>query len=163
MPDQEEVGSYKQVRVRVNLSGSRYVGYVRVYPPKTRVSDVLNEEDSFMSLFDVDSVDPITEGSQLVVHKRRVSYIQAIEEFTRKYNTKVHAGGFVEVKIRLDDFVIGGTVFLPEGLMKSDRSALLGVNPHFLNVKGVSVIGTNERYNFLAVSKNQIRSIEIKG
>jgi len=163
MQVQEEEGSYKQVRVRINLSGSRYVGYVRVYPPKTRVSDVLNEEDSFMTLFDVDSVDPITEGAQLVIHKNRVSYIQAIEEFTRKYNAKAHPGSFVEVKIRLYNADIGGTVFLPEKLMKLNRSSILGVNPHFLNVKDVSIIGTNERYNFLAVSKNQIRSVEIKG
>ena len=163
MPDQERVGSYKQVKVRINLSGSRYVGKVRVYPPKTRVSDVLNEEEPFMNLFEVDSVDPIMEGSQLVVHKRQVSYIQAIEEFTRKYDVKTHAGSFVEAKIRLDNFVMKGSVFLPERLMKSDRSALLGVNLHFLNVKDVSVIGTNERYTFLAISKNKIRSVEIKG
>ena len=162
MQNQEALGPYKQVRVRINLSGNRYVGKVHVYPPKNRVSDVLNEEEPFMTLFEVDSVDPVTEGSQLVIHKNRVSYIQAIEEFTRKY-TKVHPGNFVEVKIRLDNYVIGGAVFLPETLIKRDRAELLGVNPYFLNVKDVSVIGTNERYNFLAVSKNQIRSVEIKG
>jgi len=97
-----------------------------------------------------------------VIHKNLVSYIQAIEEFTRKY-TKVHPGNFVEVKIRLDNYVLGGTVFLPEKLANRDRLELLEVNPHFLNVKNASVIGTNERYNFLAVSKNQIRSVEIKG
>ena len=163
MESQEAVGSYKQVRVRINLSGSRYVGFVHVYPPKTRVSDVLNEEDPFMTLFEVDSVDPVTEGSQLVIHKNRVSYIQAIEEFVRKYNAKVHPGSFIETKIRLDNYVIGGSVFLPDELKARDRSELLKVNPYFLNVKDVSIIGTNERYNFLAVSKNQIRSIEMKG
>ena len=163
MQDQEEVKPYKQVRVRINLSGSRYVGLVHVYPPKTRVSDVLNEEEPFMTLFEVDSVEPVTEGAQLVIHKIRVSYIQAIEEFTRKYNAKVHLGNFIETKIRLDNYVIGGSVFLPEELLKRDRSELLKVNPYFLNVTDVSIIGTNERYNFLAVSKNQIRSIEMKG
>lgn len=162
MQDQEESPAYKKVKVRVNLSGTRYVGNIRVYPPKVRVSDVLNEEKQFMTLSDVDAVDPVAKGASLVVNKALVSYVQVIEEFKRTYHG-VHTGDFVSVKIRTVERQIDGEIFMPAHMMVADRAELLNRAPHFLNVRNAEIIGTKERYDFVAVSTDQIRSLEIGG
>jgi len=160
MQSSDGKSSEKSVKVRINVSGSRYVGYVRVLPPKTRISDVLNEDKPFMTLWEVDSVDPVSKDAKLLINKKQVSYVQALEEFKRNY-TGIHSGTFVDVKIRAIDYLIAGKIFLPTHLLNTDRAELLTLTPFFLNVKDASVTGTHERYTFMAVSKNQIRSIEI--
>jgi hypothetical protein len=160
MPDQETPPPYKKVKVHMNLSRTRYVGYVHVYPPKTRVSDVLNEGHIFMTLSDVDAIESVAKGASLVVNKILVSYVQVVEEFKRHY-LKVHSGEFVQVKIRMVDYQIEGELFIPSHMRGMDRAALLNRSPHFLNVRNCTVIGTRERYDFVAVSAHQIRSLEI--
>jgi hypothetical protein len=113
-----------------------------------------------MTLLEVDSIEPIEKGALLIINKNLISYVQAIEEFKRNYNV-VHSGNFFKVKVRTVEYQIGGEVFLPTHITGRDRSELLSLNPYFLNVKNASIMGTSERYNFMAVSKNQIRSIEI--
>ncbi len=161
MPDHGEQGSSKRVKVRINATGSRYVGYVHVLPPKTRISDVLNDEGDFITLVDVDSVDPVAKEAQLIINKKQISYIQTLEEFSRNY-TGIHTGSFVGVKIRTIDAAIEGEIFLPTHLMNQERAALLTLHRFFLNVKNAAVIGSREKYAFLAVAKAQIRSLEIK-
>lgn len=162
MPEQEAPAPFKKVKIHMNLSKSRYVGYVHLYPPKTRVSDVLNEGHIFMTLSDVDAIESVAKGSSLLVNKVLVSYVQIIEDYQRTY-LKVHSGDFVRVKIRMVDYQIEGEVFIPTHMRGTDRAALLNRTPHFLNVRKGVVMGTRERYDFVAVSTHQIRSIEISG
>lgn len=162
MPDQEENAPYKKVKVHLSLSKSRYVGYVHVYPPKTRVSDLLNEADRFMTLTEVESIESIAKDASLVLNKGLVSYVHVVEEFKRVYH-KVHSGEFVKAKIRMVDFQIEGEVFVPSHMKTMERDAVLNRSAHFLNVRNGVVVGTRERYDYMAVSTHQIRSIEIAG
>jgi hypothetical protein len=162
MPNQEAPPLYKKVKVRMNLSGARYVGHVRVYPPKTRVSDVLNEAQKFMTLSEVEAIDSVAKSASLVVNKGLVSYVQVLEEPKRTYDG-VHTGDFVQVKIRMVDHQIEGELFVPTLMKVTDRAALLNQTAHFLNVRNGVVVGTKERYDFVAVSIHQIRSLEIVG
>jgi hypothetical protein len=113
-----------------------------------------------MTLLEVDSMEPIEKGALLVINKNLISYVQAMEEFKRNYSV-VHTGRFVGVKVRAVEYQIGGEVFLPAHIIGEDPAEFLSLTPYFLNVKNASIKGTSERYNFMAVSKNQIRSIEI--
>src|SRR3990172_3805239 len=115
MVDQGAKDPSKRVKVRINVAGSRYVGYVHVLPPKTRISDVLNNEGDFMTVVEVDSVDAVAKDDQLIINKEQVSYVQALEEFSRNY-TGIHTGSFVGVKIRITDVTIAGDIFLPTRL-----------------------------------------------
>jgi hypothetical protein len=160
MPEMETPPPYKKVKVHMNLSRTRYIGYVHVYPPKTRVSDVLNEGHAFMTLSDVDAIESVAKGSSLLVNKMLISFVQVIEEFKRQY-LKVHSGDFMPVKIRMVDYQVEGELFIPSHLRGMDRAALVNRSPHFLNVRNCTVIGTREKYNFVAVSTHQIRSLEI--
>jgi len=160
MQSQTGAPAFKQVKVRINLSGARYVGYVRVDLPKVRMSDVLNEEHRFMTLSDVDSIDPVAKGASLVVNKSLIVYVQVIEE-PKWISQGEHRGEFRSAKIRTRDHQIEGGIFLPAHMMAEDLAVLFNRTPHFLNVRNAEIIGTKERYDFLAVSTGQIRSLEI--
>jgi hypothetical protein len=153
---------YKKVKVHLSLSKSRYVGHMHVYPPKTRVSDVLNEADRFMTLSEVEAVESIAKDATLVMNKVLIAYVHVLEEFKRVY-LKVHTGDFVQAKIRMVDHQIEGEVFIPTHMKNMERDAILNRASHFLNVRNGVVMGTRERYNYLAVSTHQIRSLEFAG
>ncbi|HUJ79230.1 MAG TPA: hypothetical protein VLY45_02815 [Nitrospiria bacterium] len=156
----DESMTNKKVKVRVNLSGSRYVGYVSVYAPTLRVSDVLNDAKQFMTLSEVDSIDPVAKDISLVVNKSLIVYVQVIEE-PKWTSHGGHTGDFIRVKIRTRGHHIEGDIYVATDMVAEDRAELLNRTPHFLNVRNAEIIGTKERYDFLAISTGQIRSLEI--
>lgn len=149
----------KKVKVRINVAGKRYVGFVNVFHPITRVSDVLNNEEKFITLFEVDAIDPLLEKAHLVINKKQIVFVQALEEFSRNYKG-IHEGRFVGVKIRTIDLLIEGNVFQPRDLVNQTFSALLSSQHYFLNVKDVVIPEKNEKYAFLAIGSSQICSLE---
>lgn len=162
---QENLVKVKKVKVRIKLGTVPYLGFVDVPPPINRVSDILNSQALFLPLKDVHSLEHVGENSLLLINKKEISYIQALEE--REIQAKSvdisTIGYFTQVKILLRDTNIKvlGQIFIP--FKDNDLSCTINQTTFFLNLKDVSIEGTREAYSYLAVSKAFIKTIESDG
>jgi hypothetical protein len=149
----------KRVRVRVNFSGKRYVGVVTVPDGITRVSDVLNDGRHFLHLEEAQTMEGPPAGG-LVLNKDAITFIQALEEPVPTIPALRRRGGFavVEVIMRHLEMEIRGKIFVPEGATAAE---VLNDERDFLSLSDVHVVGTRERFPFLAISKPQVVAVEI--
>ncbi len=143
----------RAVKVRLNASGTRLIGYVQLRPHENRISDRLNDGDAF---FVLDTPDSVEGGAQCVaVFKDAVSYVEALEEPERLHRRRI-AGDFhwVTVELIRPKATLMGELFVPRGAAVTD-----GLNDcrRFINLKNVTFSDSNEQYGFLALGKSQCR------
>ena len=150
----------RRVKVRLSFEGRRYIGYLELPEGVYRVSDVLNDPSPFLKLIEVSSLEPLNPNSYLAVRKSGISYVQALEEVENPKRL-VEEGTFVPVivKLRMIQTRIAGHAFVPQN--EKDIIHFLNLSRPFLNLKDVEILGTAERYEYLAVGKNQIAFVEV--
>ena len=143
----------RMVKVRLNASGTRLIGYVELLPHENRISDRLNDSDSFFLLETPGSTDVAAQC--LAVFKNAVSYVEALEEPGRLHQ-RVDVGGFrwVTVELIRPKTTLMGQLFVPKGAQPTD-----GLNDprRFINLKNVTFDNSSENYGYLALGKNQCR------
>jgi len=152
----------RRVRVRVNFSGRRCVGVIRLPDGVARVSDVLNDGHHFIYLEEVQTMGGSPSVGGLALNKDQVTFIQALEEPVATNPSLRRQGNSlgVEVSMKHMDLHIRGKIFLPEGATPTD---ILNDERNFLSLSDVEVVGTNESFPYLALCKTQVMAVEILG
>lgn len=157
--DESSQSGDRRVRVRVNFSGRRYVGVVTIPEGVVRVSDVLNDGSHFLNLEEAQTRDGAPAGA-LALNKGSITFIQALEEPTPVIAALRRKGGFVTVEVTMTpmDSVIRGRIFVPDG---GTAPEILNDKRNFLSLRDVEIVGTRERFPYLALSKAQVVSVEV--
>jgi len=145
--------------VRVNFGGRRYVGVVALPEGVLRMSDVLNDGSHFLHLEDAHTRDGAPAGG-LCLNKGSISYIQALEESSTGSPSLRREGGFVTVDVAMAtlDHVIRGRLFVPDG---ASAAEVLNDERNFISLRDAEVVGTPEKYPFLAICKAQVVSVAV--
>jgi hypothetical protein len=149
----------RRVRVRVNFSGRRYVGFVTIPEGVVRVSDVLNDGSHFLHLVEAQTRDGAPAGA-LALNKGSITFIQALEEPTPVIPALRRKGEFVPVEVSMspEQSTIRGRIFVPDGATAAE---VLDDKRNFLSLRDVEVVATRERFPYLALSKAQVVSVEV--
>jgi hypothetical protein len=136
------------VRVRVNVSGARLIGYVQL-PAELRISDWLNGPEPFLLVSDDDpSLSDQVKTRSRAVLKQSISYLGAVEEPTN--SVKRPNGSFQQVSIDLRNprRTVQGELFVPEG---RTVAAVLNETRGFISLRHVIMPDSVEKYPYLAV------------
>jgi len=148
----------RRVRVRVNFSGRRYVGIVAIPEGIHRVSDVLNDGTPFLYLDEAQTRDGSRNGG-LSLNKGSITFIQALEEPAPASTAQRLKGDFVTVEVAMTtmDCMVRGRIFVPDA---QSAAEVLNDERNFLSLRDAEVVGTGEKYPFLALCKAQVISVE---
>jgi hypothetical protein len=96
-----------------------------------------------------------------LVNKKSIVYIHSVEEEYRKQPFSAN-GDFYQVDIRLKEGeTIKGLVYCSYEESHDLMEGILRQTGYFLKVRNPVIIGTSETYNFLAVGKSEILTIEV--
>ena len=156
------------MKVRLDASGRRVVGYVELAAGEDRISDRLNNADPFLF---VRSDEPSGDmGRQWAIHKDTVSYVIALEEplrpdslrkqrhrsFRLSPPTPVIKGKFHRVTIELIQpaTVVIAELFVPYG---STAEAILNDSQRFINLRNASFGDDPEIFEYLALGRHRSR------
>ncbi len=151
----------QEVKVRFKVNHSRYLGVIE-YPARyRRFSDFLNEGQDFLKILHPESIDPVNNQSILLVNKKSIFYIHSIvDEYSpQKVATE---GDFFKVTLSLKkEETIKGFIFCPHKTTDCLLEGILRQPGFFLKIKNPFIVETSEKYNFLAVGKSNILTMEI--
>ena len=148
-----KVAESRIVKVRVDASGRRWVGYVELAVGNDRISDDLNNAAPF--LFGRSDEPSGDIGEQWAVHKDAVSYVVALEEPARPASLRSR-GKFHRVTVELVQpaTTLVAELFVPSG---STAKAVLNASPRFINLRNVSFSDDPQVFEYLALGRNQSR------
>jgi hypothetical protein len=148
-------------KVLVNFSGKRYLGQVLLPPGQPRASDVLNDGHHFLYLEDVQDGDSKPLQPSLALNKSDITYVQSVDEDMPINPSMIVLGRYlsVDIMMRQPTLHIHGRIFLPDGM--DSPSQVINDDRDFLSLRDVKIVGTSERYAYLAVSKAQTISITV--
>jgi hypothetical protein len=145
------------VKIRVNASGRRIIGFVRLPPETYRISDVLNGPDPYLSLEDEE--DPRSHAAVTAILKDCVSYVEAVEEPETPARLR-RQGTFrlIVVELREPPAAVAGELFLP-----GSKSALEVLNDSrlFINLRNAQFLKSHERYTYVAIAKKQAVQVQL--
>lgn len=155
----ETLQSLRVVKLRVNAAGSRRIGDIHLRSQQNRASDLLNEPTEFLSLHDEVSSDGSC--SESLLRKSALAYVEIVNEPSKSSNGAIE-GSFrlVAVHLARPELTLDGELFVPAGFAVE---AVLNDDRPFLNLRNVSIRGTNEAYSYLAVGKGQLVACEVLG
>ncbi|MBI1820236.1 MAG: hypothetical protein HY036_10910 [Nitrospirae bacterium] len=151
----------REVRVRLKIGESRCIGVVELPPRFNRFSDFLNGKQDFLKLLEPHSTEAVNPRSILLVNKKNISYIQTIEKeyIKQPFPTK---GTFFRVSIQLKrDETIRGLIFCSFEETDYPLEGILKQSGFFVNIKNPMIGNSAEKFNFLAVGKSNILTMEI--
>ena len=149
------------VRVRVNISGIRLIGFVSLPPSGefSRFSDVLNSAEPYILIRDQEGSPEPGESPSRAVLKDSITYVEALVEpgFQRRRSPQ---GTFEAVAVSLKKPVVtlSGELFVPQHLTALD---VFNDGRRFINLRNVEIRDSAEAYDFLAVGKAQTYLIEL--
>jgi hypothetical protein len=152
MPAPERV-----VKVRINASGRRLIGYVTLPPDEgTRFSDLLNGPEAYMLVRTEPPEESTGEEDSVAVRKDSISYIEALDEPATQMRPL--QGSFRRVTVELDEpaVAIEGELFVG-----ADRE-LVGVfndARRFISLRDVRVVDSIEAYHYLALGKHRTKCV----
>ena len=150
-----------RVKVRLKTTTTRYLGTIE-YPSRYfRFSDFLDGEQDFLKILQPESSDLISGESIILVNKKNIVYIHSVEEEYRKQSFSP-SGEFFQATIKLKDGErIKGLIFCSYEESDYPMEGILRQTGCFLKVRTPVIIGTSEKYNFLAVGKAEILTVEV--
>ena len=146
----------KIVRVRLNVSGKRLIGYVPLPPGEfSRFSDVLNGAAPYILIRDQAVPEPGTGASRAIL-KNSISYVEALAE--PDFQRQSPQGAFQPIALSLTEptVTIEGELFVPQSGTVMD---VLNDARRFINLRNVNFRDSVEAYGFLAVGKAQAHLI----
>jgi hypothetical protein len=144
------------VKARLNLSGTRIIGFITLGPGHTRLADVLNGSSRF--LFVHESSATSHDSTPRAVNIEQLSYVNAIEEPERAPGLRIE-GTFRRVRLTLQTLrvVIEGDIFIPRG---EDLPHVLDADRRFINLRDVTFVNGVETYAYLAVGGRHVTFAE---
>ena len=151
----------REVRVRLKIGNSRCIGVVELPTRFNRFSDFLNGNQSFLKLLQPQSTESINPQSVLLINKKNISYIHTVEEeYTQQpFPTK---GAFFHISIQLKrEETIKGLIFCSYEETEYPMEGILRQTGYFVNIKNPTIGDMAEKFNFLAVGKSNILTMEI--
>ena len=147
------------VRIRVNVSGIRLIGFVSLPPGEfSRFSDVLNSAEPYILIRGEDEPREPGEHSSRAVLKDSITYVEALAEPGFKRRSLQGAFQAVTVSLKKPATTLSGELFVSQ-----DMTAIDVVNDgrRFINLRNVRFRDSVEAYDFLAVGKPQAHLIEL--
>jgi hypothetical protein len=154
------VPAERLVKVRINASGKRLVGCLRLPEPDGRTSDLLNGPEPFLVVLpDEYAVLGVCKTTSAVA-KQAISYVEALEEPPNRAPLQPNGGAFCSVvaELRAPETQVLAEVFVPEGQTVMD---VLNDPRPFISLRNVHFSNFVERYSFLALGKSQL--VTLKG
>ena len=148
------------VRVRLNVSGKRLIGYVPLPPGEfSRFSDVLNNAEPYILIRDDQEPGAAGTGLSRAILKDSISYVEALVE--PGFQRKSPQGAFRTVTLGLSDTAVTlvGELFVPRAGTVID---VCNDARRFINLRNVRFRDSVEAYGFLAVGKAQAHIIELR-
>ena len=146
------------VRVRVNISGIRLIGFVSLPPPGefSRFSDVLNSAEPYILIRE--GSPESGDGPSQAVLKDSITYVEALVE--PDFQRRSPQGTFETVAVSLKKPVVtlSGELFVPQHVTALD---VFNDGRRFINLRNVEFRDSAEAYDFLAVGKAQAYLIEL--
>jgi hypothetical protein len=150
-----------RVKVRLKINTTRYLGTIEYPSHYFRFSDFLDGDQEFIKILQPESADLISTESILLVNKKNILYIHSIEEEYRKYSFSPN-GEFFQATIWLKDGErIKGLIFCSYEESNYPMEGILRQTGCFLKVRTPVIVGTSEKYNFLALGKSEILTVEV--
>ena len=149
----------KVVRVRVNVSGKRFIGFVPLPPGEfSRFSDVLNGAEPYLLLRDQEAPPELGTGLSQAVLKDAISYVETLVE--PGFQRKAPQGGFQAITLSLGEraVTLSGELFVP---LPGTVTEVFNDSRRFMNLRNVGFPDSVEAYGFLAVGKAQAHIIEL--
>lgn len=146
------------VKIRVNVAGSKYIGYVKIPEGVDRMSDLLNSRKPFLKLKNLSSYESIQVDSDFIINKGHIDYVQVLEEAPLAEANKI-PGTFSKIRVKTLNLEILGWLFVPDtgdspmGIVNDDRL--------FLSIKNAEITGTPEEYTYLGIAKRKICTVEV--
>ena len=147
------------VRVRINASGKRLIGYVPLPPGEfSRLSDVLNGAEPYILIRDQEAPSVPGKGQSRAILKDTISYVEVVVEpgFQRKSPKGVFEA--VTLSLREPAVTVSGELFVPQPATVMD---VINDSRRFINLRNVGFRNSVEAYGFLAVGKAQAHLIEL--
>ena len=149
----------RRVKIRVNASGNRIIGYVYLAPEVHRASDFLNGPDPYLVVWDEDQ--PLVgEGTFTAILKDAVSYVQAVEEPEAVKGLR-RQGTFYTIVVQLEEpsVAIEAELFVPH---ERKIPEVLNDSRPFFSLRNAQLVKAPERYSYLAVGKKQSILIRLR-
>jgi len=143
-----------KIRVRMNVSGKRIIGYVDLPAAYDRTSDMLSGPDLFILVRPERNLSELKADSSHLIQKEAISYVEALEE-PKHSETSLLQGRFQPVIAELKEPTvhIKAEIFVPQG---SSVLSVLNDKRSFINLCKVHFENSVEQYNYLGVGKKQI-------
>ncbi len=151
-------GCVRCVKVRLDASGKRLVGYVTLNAGEHRISDGLNNPDPFFFI-NTEELMPEEGILQRAILKDAVSYVAALEEPERPASMRA-TGRFCRTSIELvrPATALVGEVFIPTG---QNIAMVLNDRRRFINLRNVVFGDAPESYSYLALAKSVSRTWDV--
>jgi hypothetical protein len=146
------------VRLRINASGKRIIGFMELYArdPRTthpRISDTLNSAEPFL-LIREDEDSSVDKGGFQAIPKDSLSYVEALDEpenpsWLRDEGTL----RTISLELREPVATLRGDLWVPS---EGKVSEVLNDSRRFINLLNVEFVNSVERYKYLAISKSHV-------
>ncbi len=152
----------QRVKIRLKINNARYLGIIEYPSHHRRFSDFLNDGQDFLKILQPESIDPIiSKESILLVNKKNIVYLHSVEEEYAQPSFRAK-GAFFQVIMKLKrDETIKGLIFCSYEETDYLMEGFLRQTGYFVKIKKPLIVDTSEKYNFLAVGKSNILTIEI--
>jgi hypothetical protein len=147
------------VKVRINASGRRLVGCLRLQEHTGRTSDLLNGPEPFLELLPDEYAMMGGGNGSHALAKRAISYVEALEE-PGASSQPSRDGAFhpVVAELHQPETQVIAELYVPEG---SSVLEVLNDPRPFVSLRNVHFNNFVERYDFLAVGKAQLIQLKI--
>jgi hypothetical protein len=151
------------VKVRINATGKRLIGYVDLLAPTypvdrrtehPRISDVLNGPDFFLLIQEEEEPSALENDDFRAIPKDALSYVEALDE-PENPPALCLEGTLRKVTVELERpaMSLQGELFVPYDCKTSD---VLNDPRRFISLRNVQFLDSVERYDYLAVAKRSI-------
>jgi len=151
----------QEVKVRLKIGNTRYIGIIEYPGHYRRFSDFLNNGQDLLKVLKPESIGGINNHSILLVNKENIDYLHSVEEEYTKppFSAK---GGFFKATLKMKkDETIKGLIFCSYEETDYLMEGVLKETGYFIKLQNPIIIDTSEKYKFLAVGKSNILTLEI--
>ncbi len=149
------------VKVRINASGKRIIGYVELYAKDARtthprISDILNSAEPFLLIREEED-SSVDEGRFQAIPKDSLSYVEALDEPENPSWLRIEGTlRPITVELREPAATLRGELFVPT---EDNWVTVLLDGLTFINLVNVEFVNSVERYEYLAISKSHAEEV----
>ena len=147
------------VKVRVNASGKRVIGYVDLSDQYNRISDILNGPETSFLVHLEETPSDLKNNNYYIIQKDAISYVEALEE-PQKQDYLRQEGSFQPVTVEL---IEPNVQMQAELFVLQEKNVFESLNDSrpFINLRHAHFVDSFEEYKFLAVGKKQVILVKV--